>query len=158
VPFGLDKRSLSKIRNSDYRSFIQHNFWPLFLIGTGIVEVTLIKKILVIDDNNIFCNAIKNHLSQKEYDVKICISYAEFQDKIDIREFDLILLDLRLKDAKGLDILQYISEINPNQKVIIVSSYLDNENISQAKELGAYKCINKNSNLFNELNHIIDTL
>ena len=118
----------------------------------------MISKILVIDDNNIFCNAIKNHLSQKEYDVEICISYSEFQDKIDIREFDLILLDMRLKDAKGLDILQYILKMDPNQRVIMISSYLDYENILKAKELGAYICINKNSNLFHELDHIIETL
>lgn len=119
---------------------------------------TLIKKILVIDDNIIFCNAIKYHLSQKEYDVEICISYTELQDKIDIKEFDLILLDMKLKDAEGFDILQYISKINQNKKVIIVSSYLDNENVSKAKELGAYKCIDKSSYLFNELDQIIETL
>ncbi|MGA1841019.1 MAG: response regulator [bacterium] len=118
----------------------------------------MINKILVIDDNIIFCNALKYHLSHKEYDVEICISYAEFQDKIDIREFDLVLLDMRLKDSKGLDILQYILKINPNQRIIMVSSYLDNENILKAKEIGAYICINKNSNLFHELDHIIETL
>jgi len=118
----------------------------------------LIKKILIIDDSIIFCNALKYHLSKKEYDIKICISYSEFQDKINIKEFDLILLDMSLKDGEGIDILQIISEINPKNKVIIVSSFLNNENIIKSKELGAYKCINKNCNLFNELDDIIDNL
>ena len=118
----------------------------------------MIKKILVIDDNNIFCNAIKNHLSQKKYEVETCISCAEFQNKINIEKFDLVLLDMRLKDGEGLDILKHISEIIPDKRVIMISSYLDHENILKAKELGAYKCINKNSNLFHELDHIIETL
>ena len=118
----------------------------------------MIKKILVIDDNVIFCKAIKYHLSQKAYDVDICISNAEFQDKRNIKKFDLILVDMRLKDGEGIDILKYISELIPGKKVIMISSYLDNENISKAKELGAYKCINKNSNLFHELDNIIKNL
>lgn len=121
----------------------------------------MIKKILVIDDNNIFCNAIKNHLSQKDYVVEVCVSCHEFQEKNNInniKEFDLILLDLRLKDGEGLDILKHISEIIPDKKVIMVSSYLDSENISKAKELGVYKCIDKNSKLFHELDHVIETL
>lgn len=118
----------------------------------------MIKKILVIDDNNIFCNAIKNHLSQKQYVVEICLSCAELQEKININEFDIILLDMKLKDAEGLDILKYISEIIPDKKIIMISSYLDSENIAKAKYLGAYMCIDKNSNLFNELDNIIEAL
>ncbi|MGA1841134.1 MAG: response regulator [bacterium] len=118
----------------------------------------MIKKILVIDDNPIFCNAIKYHLSQKVYDVEICISCEEFKNKINIKEYDLILLDMRLKDGEGLDILKYTLELNPNKKVIMVSSYLDNEELSKAKKLGAYKCIKKSSNLFFELDNILKTL
>jgi len=118
----------------------------------------LINKILIIDDNIIFCNALRYHLSKKEYDVKICISYSEFQDKVNIKEFDLILLDMRLKDGEGVDILQIISKKNPKNKVIMISSFLNNENIIKLRELGAYKCINKNSNLFNELDNIMENL
>ena len=65
---------------------------------------------------------------------------------------------MKLEDGEGLDILQYISKTDPNQKVIMISSFLDSENISKAKELGAYKCINKNSNLFDVLDRIMKTL
>ena len=115
----------------------------------------MINKILVIDDNTIFCNAVKNHLSQKEYKVKTCLSHSEFEDKIDIEEFDLILLDMKLKDAEGLDILQDILKISPEKKIIIISSYLDDKCILKANELGAYKYIHKSSNLFEELDLII---
>jgi len=115
----------------------------------------MINKILVIDDNIIYCNAIKNHLSQKEYEVETCISHCEFQDNIDIREFDLILLDLKLKDAEGIDILQHILKLNPDKKIIVISSYLDDKIMLTANELGAYKCIHKNSNLFDKLDLLL---
>ncbi len=118
----------------------------------------MFNKILVIDDNLIFCNAIKYHLSQNKYNVAICISYSELQNKIDIKEYDLILLDLSLKDANGLDVLEDILKSNPEKMVIIVSSYLDNVNILKAKKLGAYKCLNKNSRLFDELDILIEEI
>ncbi|MGA1842420.1 MAG: response regulator [bacterium] len=114
----------------------------------------MINKILVIDDNTIFCNALKYHLSQKEYSVETCVSCSEFQDK-DVKEYDLILLDIKLKDAQGLDIIQYILEICPEKKIIIISSYLDEESILKANKLGAYKCIHKSSKLFQELDNLI---
>lgn len=127
-------------------------------MGIGVIEFKLINKILVIDDNIIFCNALKYHFSKKQFEVETCISYTEFNDKINIGEFDLILLDMRLRDGEGLDILKIIVNSSMNKMVIMVSSFLNNENILKAKELGAYKCINKNSNLFNELDTIIDDL
>lgn len=115
-------------------------------------------KILIIDDDLIFYNALKYHLLQNEYDADICISYKEFQEEIDIRKYDLVLLDMRLKDAEDLDILKNIADISPDKKVIIVSSYLDDDNISKAEEPGSYKCVYKNSQLFDALDLIIDEI
>ena len=114
----------------------------------------MINKILVIDENTIFCNALKYHLSQKEFNVETCLSHSEFQDK-DIKEYDLILLDIKLRDEQGLDIIQYILGKCPEKKIIIISSYLDEESILKANELGAYKCIHKSSRLFKELDNLI---
>jgi len=63
---------------------------------------------------------------------------------------------MRLKDGEGLDILQCISKTNPNKRVIMISSFLDNENISKAKELGAYDYINKNTRLFQVLDQLFE--
>ena len=60
---------------------------------------------LIIDDAIIICNAIKSHYTQKGYYVKSS-SYQEFQDNVTLEKFDLILLDLNLKDIKGLDLLK----------------------------------------------------
>lgn len=113
---------------------------------------------MTIDDEVIICNAIRSHYTQKGYDVVGCVSYQEFQDNITLEKFDLILLDLNLKGIKGLELLKIIKEINPNIKIIVISSYLDHSNISKAKELGAYKCISKNSQLFQVLDQIIETM
>lgn len=115
----------------------------------------MINKILIIDDNIIYCNAMKYHLSQKEYEVETCISYCEFQERINVRDFDLILLDLKLKDSEPLDSLQYILKSNPDKKIIVISSYFDEKMMLIANELGAYKCIHKNCDLFDKLDNLL---
>ncbi len=116
----------------------------------------MINKILIIDDEIVFCNALRYHLTQKGYEVEICISYNEFQNnKINLWQVDLMLLDLNLKDIKGLDLLQIVLATKPDLKIIIVSSYLDHSNILKAKERGAYECTSKNSRLFDVLDNII---
>ena len=118
----------------------------------------MINKILIIDDEIIVCNAIKSHYILKGFYVEGCSSYQEFQDNINLEKFDLILLDLNLKDIKGLELLKVIREIHPDIKIIVVSSYLDHINISKARELGAFKCISKNSQLFPVLDQIFETM
>ena len=118
----------------------------------------MINKILVIDDEIIICNAIKSHFTQKGYTVEICLSYNEFQEKINLEEFDLMFLDLYLKDIKGLDLLKIARKMEPSLKIIIISSYLDPGNISKAKELGAFECTRKNSQMFQTLDQIIESL
>ena len=118
----------------------------------------MINKILIIDDEIIICKAVKSHFTQKGYDVEVCFSYREFQEKINLGEFDLMFLDLHLKDIKGLDLLKIARNMTPSLKIIIISSYLDPSNISKAKELGAYHCTSKNSQMFQVLDQIVENL
>jgi DNA-binding NtrC family response regulator len=118
----------------------------------------VISKILIIDDEIIFCNALRYHLTQKGYAVKVCTSYTEFQNHITLWEFDLVLLDLNLEDIKGIDLLQIAMGMNPDIKIIVVSAYLDDHNIEKAKELGAYECTHKNSQMFKILDRIIESM
>ena len=119
---------------------------------------TLIDKILIIDDEIIFCNALRNHLIQKGYHVKIYTSFNEFQGELGFGQFDLVLLDLNLPDIYGLDLFKSFKKTNPRMKVIIISAYLDHENITEAKKLGAYECVSKNTQMFQVLDQIFETM
>jgi|GEM_PF-2701927 len=118
----------------------------------------MINRILIVDDELILCNALRYHLLNKGYEVEISTCYQEFQKKINTGQFDLMLLDLHLNDIEGLDLLKIARQISSEMKIIMVSSYLDQNNISMAKELGAYECVRKNSQMFQVLDQIIETI
>ncbi|MGA1797088.1 MAG: response regulator [bacterium] len=121
-------------------------------------EYNVVYKILIMDEEIIFCNALRYHLTHKGYDVKLCSSYNELQDKINLFEFDLIVLDLNFKNQKGLEILQIAKGINPKIQVIFVSGYPDHQLISKAKALGANAFACKNVQLFQVLDQIMETM
>lgn len=56
---------------------------------------------------------------------------------------DLVLLDLRLPDVRGHDALDTIVEINPALPIVLKSSHLTAEAVSEALRRGARRCIEK---------------
>ena len=94
-------------------------------------------KILVIDDEKEICELTKDFLRRKNY---LCFSAndeAEALDLIKKEHPQLVLLDVRLGDISGLDILPKIKELDKEVKVIMVTGLGDAESIQQAKFLGA---------------------
>jgi len=99
------------------------------------------------------------HFKQKGYHVDFYTSFFEFQNReLHFLQFDILLLDLNLKDINGLEILKVVLKKKPNMKVIIVSAYLDESNVFKAKELGAIGCTFKDSNLFEVLDKLIERI
>jgi two-component system response regulator DevR len=57
--------------------------------------------------------------------------------------FDVVLLDLRLPDGNGIDLIAEIRGVNPDAGVVILSATLDPRSLSKAKEAGADKMLDK---------------
>lgn len=57
--------------------------------------------------------------------------------------FDVVLLDLRLPDGNGIDVIAKLREASPGAAVVLLSATLDPTNLSKAKEAGADKMLDK---------------
>ena len=56
---------------------------------------------------------------------------------------DVVLLDLRLPDGSGIDVIAEIRSANPDAAVMILSATLDPRSASKAKEAGADEMLDK---------------
>lgn len=79
-------------------------------------------KLLIIEDERQLSDGIVSYLGQEDYLCEQAFTFSEAMMKIDIYEYDCILLDLMLPDGTGLDILRHIKQRTPQTGVIIVSA------------------------------------
>lgn len=79
-------------------------------------------KLLVIEDEPDMLSSITSYLAKSGYVCEIAATYTEAYEKLQIYEYDCILLDISLPDGNGLNLLQDIKERTSPAGVIIVSA------------------------------------
>jgi len=81
------------------------------------------KKILIIDDEEDMCWALEKPLSQDGYIVVTSTSGSEGMDIFNNVSFDLVLLDIKIKECNGLVLLEKIRAKNSQVPVLIMTGY-----------------------------------
>jgi sulfite reductase subunit B len=94
-------------------------------------------KILVVDDEAIVRESIRDWLKMSEYDVSTAESGEEALAMIEKQDFNVMVLDIRLPGESGLDVLARVKSIRPKLKSIIITAYPTEDTIVEAKKLGA---------------------
>lgn len=100
-------------------------------------------KLLFVDDEKGITDALQSFFKQRGFNTKTVNSGEEALKALKAEKPDIVLLDIRMQDISGLDILKKIKEIDKNIKVIMLTIYDEKENIAKARELGADEYITK---------------
>lgn len=100
-------------------------------------------RILVVDDDKLTRWSLSKVLTREGYLVLEARTGAEASEVSERGSPDLVLLDLRLPDVVGHDSLDAIVEINPALPIVLMSSHLTAEAVSEALRRGARRCIEK---------------
>jgi len=80
-------------------------------------------RILVIDDETNICILYAEELTEEGYEVVTATSTAEAVEKLQQTEFDLVVLDIKLKNESGIDLLQRIVKERHEMPVILCSAF-----------------------------------
>lgn len=100
-------------------------------------------RILVIDDEGVICDACELVLTEKGHSVDCCVTGKTGLQAIQQGDYDIILLDIKLPDIDGMDILQTVCEKVPLTCVIVMTGYSTMSNAVQAMKLGAVDYLSK---------------
>jgi DNA-binding NtrC family response regulator len=103
------------------------------------------RKILIVDDEKNIRMTLAQALESLELSSETAINGEEALSKIDDekKEFEVVLLDLKMPGMDGLEVLHRIRDRQPNIKVIIISAHGTIESATEAMKLGAVDFIQK---------------
>jgi diguanylate cyclase (GGDEF)-like protein/PAS domain S-box-containing protein len=108
-------------------------------------------RILVVDDEPDMCWALENTLQPAGYAVTTATSGAEAIEKAQERFFNLALLDIRLPDTEGIELVAPLREMHPDMEMIMVTAYASLETAVRALNEGVSAYLTKPLNLNNML-------
>ena len=92
-------------------------------------------RILVVDDEVEICLLLTRYLTKQGCNASFSLSIAEALVKISIDPYDLLFIDLNLKDGSGYDLINFLQKSDSHSKVIVISAY-DGER-QKALQVGA---------------------
>ncbi len=99
--------------------------------------------ILVVDDEPSMLRYLQTVLELDSYRVSTASNGLEAVDKVERDSPDLVLLDMVMPGADGLETLQRIREARPSTKVVMLSCVRDTRKVAQAMRLGAQDYLSK---------------
>lgn len=100
-------------------------------------------KIVVIDDNKNMQIILKNILADEGYQIQAAASGRDGLNLVKSVQPDLVLLDIRLPNMNGMQVLKKIKEFDPEILVIMITAFGDIKTAVEAMKLGAYDYVTK---------------
>lgn len=93
-------------------------------------------RILVVDDEQMMAKTLADILRVKGYDAETAFSGSEAVEKVGIRSFDAVFMDIKMPVVNGVEAFAKIKSIAPDLPVVMMTAYSDDELVVQAREQG----------------------
>ena len=99
--------------------------------------------LLLVDDDRLVLDSMADWLREKGYQLDVAASYAAAQASIEKKSYDLVLLDVRLGDGDGFDLLAECRRRHPGSIVILITGYGTVDMAIEAIRAGAFDMLSK---------------
>ena len=94
-------------------------------------------RLLLVDDEEQFVEALSERLSMRNYDVTTSLTGEDAIKKIKNYNFDVVILDVSLPGIDGTDVLREIKNLKPLTEVIMLTGHGTVEMAIEGMKLGA---------------------
>ena len=100
-------------------------------------------KILLLEDDKILCDSLKEFLELEGYSVDVAHRGPEVFDLTFNKKYDLYILDVNVPEISGFDVLSSLREADDNTPAIYITALTDINSISRGFAIGAEDYIKK---------------
>jgi DNA-binding response OmpR family regulator len=100
-------------------------------------------KILIVEDEKALSDSMMEYLSEEGHLCLAVYNYTDAIDKIEMYQYDCIVVDINLPDGNGLDLIRHIKKRSISLGIIIISALVSLENRIEGLEIGADNYLTK---------------
>jgi two-component system, OmpR family, response regulator len=100
-------------------------------------------KLLLVDDEKGFADIIAKRMSKRDIDVTKAYSGTEALQAIRKADFDVAVLDLKMEDMDGIEILKIFKKMDPDLAVIMLTGHGSEEAAKNGIKFGAFDYLTK---------------
>jgi len=94
-------------------------------------------RILIVDDEKEFVDALAERLTLRDYDVTTCLSGEDAVETLKGLNFDVVILDVSMPGMDGVETLREIKKIKPLTEVLMLTGRATVESAIDGMKLGA---------------------
>ena len=100
-------------------------------------------RLLIVDDEAVIRDGLKRILERESYMVETCSSGYSALEIMQLREFDLIITDLKMPGMSGIEVLKSVRTLQPHIPVILITGYASIDTAVEAMKNGAADYVSK---------------
>ncbi|SPD74454.1 Response regulator receiver protein [uncultured Desulfobacterium sp.] len=100
-------------------------------------------KLLLVDDEEGFVNVIANRMSKRGIDATKALSGSDALKAIRKQDFDLAVVDLKMQEMDGIELLRILKKMIPEMPVIVLTGHGSERAAEDGMEYGAYDYLTK---------------
>jgi DNA-binding NtrC family response regulator len=100
-------------------------------------------RLLLVDDEKDFVNILTKRFKYRNIDVTKAFSGAEAIQALRGKAFDVVVLDLKMEDMDGIEVLKVLKIMDPRLAVIMLTGHGSAEAAEQGLKLGAFDYLSK---------------
>jgi DNA-binding response OmpR family regulator len=100
-------------------------------------------RLLLVDDEKAYVEVLSNRLGKRSIDVTKALSGTEGVQALRKQDFDVAVLDLKMEDMDGLEVLRIFKKMVPRMPVIMLTGHGSEQAAREGMELGAFDYLMK---------------
>ena len=112
-------------------------------MNQGKGEQTRRLKLLLVDDEKGYAEVLAKRMALRDIDATVALSGTEAIQILRGRQFDAAVLDLKLEDMDGIEVLRIFKKMDPVMPVIMVTGHGSETAARQGIEYGAFDYLMK---------------
>jgi len=100
-------------------------------------------RLLLVDDEVAYVNILAKRLTKRNFDVTATFSGIQGIQAARKEDFDVAVLDLKMEDADGIEVLKVFKKMSPDMEVIMLTGHGSEQAAREGVQFGAFDYLTK---------------